>query len=300
MTKTDEKYTDPELRDEIKEKVKAGDKGGQPGQWSARKAQMMASEYKKAAHEKGEEPYKTAKKDETAKHLDEWTKEEWQTSDGSGKAKRADGTEKRYLPKRAWEQMSDKEKAETNAKKLAGSKDGHQHVANTAKATDARRKVADHSANKNNNEEEDKCSSGTSKRNLRSASKSQAVAQKRKLSVNDGSSKKTKEPISNKSTEDQQKANSPAPAISEKPKGKNDSPPAPSGSADRLPKIGATVYWHALPGWCEGTVLEVLVKDTKHNGKTVKASKDDPRIVLKSSGPTGKKAVHKAESVYFK
>lgn len=42
-----DKYTDPELRDEIKEEIHAGDKGGAPGQWSARKAQMMASEYKK-------------------------------------------------------------------------------------------------------------------------------------------------------------------------------------------------------------------------------------------------------------
>jgi len=32
-----EKYTDPDLREEIKEEVKAGDKGGKPGQWSARK-----------------------------------------------------------------------------------------------------------------------------------------------------------------------------------------------------------------------------------------------------------------------
>ena len=32
-----EKYTDPELRDEVKEEIHAGDKGGQPGQWSARK-----------------------------------------------------------------------------------------------------------------------------------------------------------------------------------------------------------------------------------------------------------------------
>lgn len=38
MTKSSEnKYTDPELRDEIKEEVQAGDKGGKPGQWSARK-----------------------------------------------------------------------------------------------------------------------------------------------------------------------------------------------------------------------------------------------------------------------
>lgn len=39
-----EKYSDPKLRDEVKEEIHNGDKGGAPGQWSARKAQMMASE----------------------------------------------------------------------------------------------------------------------------------------------------------------------------------------------------------------------------------------------------------------
>ena len=36
MTK-DDKYTDPELRNEVKEEIHQGDKGGAPGQWSARK-----------------------------------------------------------------------------------------------------------------------------------------------------------------------------------------------------------------------------------------------------------------------
>jgi hypothetical protein len=36
-SKTNDKYTDPELRDEVKEEIQAGDKGGAPGQWSARK-----------------------------------------------------------------------------------------------------------------------------------------------------------------------------------------------------------------------------------------------------------------------
>ena len=39
-------YTKPELRKSIFNKIKAGSKGGAPGQWSARKAQMMAKEYK--------------------------------------------------------------------------------------------------------------------------------------------------------------------------------------------------------------------------------------------------------------
>ena len=41
-------YTKPSLRKSIFNRIKAGGKGGNPGQWSARKAQMMAKAYKKA------------------------------------------------------------------------------------------------------------------------------------------------------------------------------------------------------------------------------------------------------------
>ena len=41
-------YTKPSLRKRLFEQIKAGDKGGAPGQWSARKAQMLARQYKKA------------------------------------------------------------------------------------------------------------------------------------------------------------------------------------------------------------------------------------------------------------
>jgi hypothetical protein len=41
-------YTKPTLRKQIFERIKAGSKGGAPGQWSARKAQLLAVEYKKA------------------------------------------------------------------------------------------------------------------------------------------------------------------------------------------------------------------------------------------------------------
>jgi ABC-type transport system substrate-binding protein len=41
-------YTKPGMRKAIFERIKAGGKGGAPGQWSARKAQMMAQQYKKA------------------------------------------------------------------------------------------------------------------------------------------------------------------------------------------------------------------------------------------------------------
>jgi len=39
-------YTKPTLRKQLFEQIKAGSKGGAPGQWSARKAQMLAKEYK--------------------------------------------------------------------------------------------------------------------------------------------------------------------------------------------------------------------------------------------------------------
>jgi|TARA_R110000796_G_scaffold230149_1_gene347761 hypothetical protein len=41
-------YTKPSLRKNIFNRIKAGGKGGSPGQWSARKAQMVAVAYKKA------------------------------------------------------------------------------------------------------------------------------------------------------------------------------------------------------------------------------------------------------------
>ena len=40
-------YTKPSMRKRLFSRIKAGSKGGKPGQWSARKAQLLASEYKK-------------------------------------------------------------------------------------------------------------------------------------------------------------------------------------------------------------------------------------------------------------
>ena len=39
-------YTKPAMRKRLFEKIKAGSRGGKPGQWSARKAQLLAKEYK--------------------------------------------------------------------------------------------------------------------------------------------------------------------------------------------------------------------------------------------------------------
>ena len=41
-------YTKPAMRKRLFEKIKAGTKGGKAGEWSGRKAQMLAREYKKS------------------------------------------------------------------------------------------------------------------------------------------------------------------------------------------------------------------------------------------------------------
>ena len=39
-------YTKPAMRKRLFSKIKAGSKGGKAGQWAARKAQILAKEYK--------------------------------------------------------------------------------------------------------------------------------------------------------------------------------------------------------------------------------------------------------------
>jgi len=41
-------YTEPGKRKNLFNKIKAGGKGGDPGEWSGRKAQMLAKQYKQS------------------------------------------------------------------------------------------------------------------------------------------------------------------------------------------------------------------------------------------------------------
>ncbi|MET8307262.1 DUF5872 domain-containing protein [Micromonospora sp. NPDC005173] len=126
------RYTKPELREQIKEEIKASDKGGRQGQWSARKSQLLTQEYKRRGG--GFE----GPKDERQKSLQRWGNENWQTRQGDTRARRG-STTSRYLPKRAWEQLSDDQKRATDTKKREASRSGKQYVANTAPAKRARR-----------------------------------------------------------------------------------------------------------------------------------------------------------------
>ncbi len=124
-------YTKPEVRERLKNRIMAGDKGGKPGQWSARKAQLLALEYRKAGG-----GYRGGKR-KTQRSLTKWTREKWRTSDGKN-AIRKGGT-RRYLPSSAWQRLTPAQRTATNRKKTIGSRQGNQFVANTESARSASR-----------------------------------------------------------------------------------------------------------------------------------------------------------------
>jgi len=100
--------------------VKAGSKGGKPGQWSARKAQLATQRYKKSGGSY------SGPKTKAQKSLSKWTKEKWGTKSGKNSTQGAKATGERYLPKKARESLSKKEYAKTSAKKRADTKAGKQ------------------------------------------------------------------------------------------------------------------------------------------------------------------------------
>lgn len=113
-------YTKPGLRESIKKRVLAGSKGGKPGQWSARKAQLVAQQYKKAGG--GYSGSKSSKQ----KSLSKWTKEDWGTKSGKPSTQGSKATGERYLPKKARQALSKKEYAATSAKKRQDTRSGKQ------------------------------------------------------------------------------------------------------------------------------------------------------------------------------
>lgn len=113
-------YTKPKLRERLKDKIMSGSKGGKAGQWSARKAQLLAQEYEKAGG--GYSGGKT----KSQKSLSKWTKEEWGTKSGKPSTQGKNATGERYLPKKARESLSKKEYQATSRKKREDTKKGKQ------------------------------------------------------------------------------------------------------------------------------------------------------------------------------
>lgn len=138
MTREKGKYTKPALRERLKAAIMRGSRGGKPGQWSARKAQMLTQ-----AYERGGGGYRGGKS-ASQKSLKKWTGEKWRTSDKKPairKTKSGKTITKRYLPDKAWDKLSSSEKSATNKKKVAASKKGKQFVKNTKAAAKASKTV---------------------------------------------------------------------------------------------------------------------------------------------------------------
>ncbi len=111
------KKSNPGLWKRIVASVKSGTKGGNAGQWSARKAQIAVARYKKAGG-----GYKGAKSSDNS--LSKWTREKWGTKSGKPSSK----TGERYLPKAAREALSPQEYAATTRAKRIGKAMGKQFV----------------------------------------------------------------------------------------------------------------------------------------------------------------------------
>ncbi|WP_349305018.1 Rho termination factor N-terminal domain-containing protein [Marivita sp. GX14005] len=105
------KKTDPELWEKVKSEITQSDKGGEPGQWSARKAQMAVQEYKRQGG-----GYEDDGPDQDETDLHDWTEEDWGTKSGAESAESGE----RYLPKQVRMLLTEDEYARSTQKKKAG------------------------------------------------------------------------------------------------------------------------------------------------------------------------------------
>ena len=113
--------SDPSKWKRIVSQVKASGKGGSPGQWSARKAQLATQKYKASGG-----GYKGPKRADNS--LSQWTKEDWGTKSGKPSTQGSEATGERYLPKKAREKLTPSEYAATTRAKREGMREGKQFV----------------------------------------------------------------------------------------------------------------------------------------------------------------------------
>jgi Family of unknown function (DUF5872) len=123
MSKTAQK-TDPKLWEKVKTEVTRGGKGGEPGQWSARKAQLAVQEYKKRGG-----GYLGPKSRDNS--LNQWAGEDWGTKSGGNSRE----TGERYLPKKARQALSDSDgRAARGEKRVDPAKSGKASAGPKARA----------------------------------------------------------------------------------------------------------------------------------------------------------------------
>lgn len=111
------KKSNPTLWSKVVSSVKAGSKGGNPGQWSARKSQLAVKKYKESGG-----GYEGKKSESNS--LKKWTDQKWRTKSGKPSLE----TGERYLPEKAIKSLSKKEYASTTKAKREGIKKGKQFV----------------------------------------------------------------------------------------------------------------------------------------------------------------------------
>jgi len=109
--------TKPVLWSRVKAEVTRSSKGGQPGQWSARKAQLAVKLYK-------ERGGKYIGRKSSRNSLHQWTVQDWRTKSGLPSLL----TGERYLPAKAIKSLSSADYARTTRKKRQGMRRGHQFV----------------------------------------------------------------------------------------------------------------------------------------------------------------------------
>ena len=107
--------TNPELWTRVKAEVTRSSKGGLPGQWSARKAQLAVKLYKDRGG-------KYIGKKSSKNSLHQWTIQNWTTKSGLPSLL----TGERYLPAKAIKRLSSAEYARTTRKKREGLRKGQQ------------------------------------------------------------------------------------------------------------------------------------------------------------------------------
>ena len=119
------KRTNERLWKSIVKKVRKGGKGGLPGQWSARKAQLSVKMYK----DKGGR-YDPRSSSKRSSSLSKWSRQRWRTKSGLPSVVGPRATGERYLPENAIRKLSSQEYAATTRKKRMSRK---QHSAQPKK-----------------------------------------------------------------------------------------------------------------------------------------------------------------------
>ncbi|GLO73799.1 hypothetical protein MACH18_08790 [Phaeobacter italicus] len=103
--------TDPDLWEDVKDEITASDKGGEPGQWSARKAQLAVQEYKRRGG-----GYTDDSPEQEDTDLHHWTEEDWGTKSGAPSAQSGE----RYLPRKVRMLLTQDEYARSTKDKKQG------------------------------------------------------------------------------------------------------------------------------------------------------------------------------------